>query len=180
MNILILSGGPRKTGRSALAANYLASLNDGMELIDLSDLVLPVYSGEEEQNHLPEVKKLKEAARKADGFVMISPEYHGGISGALKNALDYLGSDYFAHKAVALTAVAGGGKGGINTLNQMRTIMRALYANAIPKQLVLDPHCFNREEKTLLEEPARLINELLDELQLYTKAGIQIRKEGLR
>ncbi|MBS2968070.1 NAD(P)H-dependent oxidoreductase [Metabacillus sp. KIGAM252] len=175
MNVLVLSGGPRKHGRSAIAAKCIAE-NHKTDLIDLSQFALPLFTGEESQAADSQVKKLKEAAEKADGFVLLSPEYHGGIAGALKNALDFLNSGYFAQKPVALVSVAGGGKGGINTLNQMRTIMRALYANTIAKQLVLDPHCFDMEAKALNAEPAGLVNELMDELALYLEISKQIKK----
>ena len=59
------------------------------------------------------------------------------MSGALKNSLDYLSSSEFIHKPVALLAVAGGGKGGINALNSMRTVARGVYANAIQNKLCL-------------------------------------------
>ncbi|AZB42026.1 NADPH-dependent oxidoreductase [Bacillus sp. FJAT-42376] len=175
MNLLVLSGGPRKHGRSAVAAKHISEAHQ-TELIDLSSFGLPMYTGEEAQADDSQVKKLKAAAEKADGFVLISPEYHGGVAGALKNALDFLNSGYFAQKPVALVSVAGGGKGGINTLNQMRTIMRALYANAIPKQLVLDPHCFDMEAKTVKEEPAELVRDLINDLTLYVNISKEIIK----
>ena len=56
--------------------------------------------------------------------MLCTPEYHNAMSGALKNSLDYLSSSEFVHKPVALLAVAGGGKGGINALNSMRTVAR--------------------------------------------------------
>ncbi|MFY4774123.1 NADPH-dependent FMN reductase [Metabacillus sp. RGM 3146] len=177
MKITVLSGGPRKTGRTKIAANYIAE-KFNTELVDLSELILPVFTGEESQYENKAVKELQEKVRAAEGIVLLSPEYHGGMSGALKNALDFLNSEYFAQKSVALLTVAGGGKGGINTLNQLRVIMRALYANAIPKQLVLDPHCFNKEEGKLFDEPAALVKQLMDELTLYTKVTNQIRTEN--
>jgi azobenzene reductase len=92
------------------------------------------------------------------------------MSGVLKNALDYLSNEQFAHKPVGLIVIAGGGKGGINALNNMRTVMRGLYANAIPKQLVLDPVCFDYEKKEIKPEPTLLVKQLIDELMVYTDA----------
>ncbi|MCD7035213.1 NAD(P)H-dependent oxidoreductase [Metabacillus sp. GX 13764] len=175
MKLTVLSGGPRKTGRTRIAAKHIAD-KYGAELADLSELELPVFAGEPSQYELESVKTLQEKVKDADGIVLISPEYHGGMTGALKNALDFLNSDYFAQKSVALLTVAGGGKGGINTLNQLRVVMRALYANAIPKQLVLDPHCFDAENDDLFEEPAALVKELMNELQAYTKMTNELRK----
>ncbi|MDQ0200169.1 NADPH-dependent FMN reductase [Neobacillus ginsengisoli] len=168
MNIVIINGSPRKKGRTGIAARFIAKKYNA-ELIDLSEANIPLYSGESEQTELSQVQQLKKIVKEADAVILASPEYHSGMSGALKNALDFLGSEQFAHKPVALLAVAGGGKGGINALNNMRVVVRGLYANAIPKQLVLDPHCFDYEQNTLTYESEELVDALFKELIMYTK-----------
>ncbi|MED3562483.1 NADPH-dependent FMN reductase [Bacillus xiapuensis] len=168
MKLVIINGSPRKKGRTRIATHFIAK-KYGAELFDLSEVNIPLYNGEAEQMELPVVQQLKRLVQEADAVILASPEYHSAMSGALKNALDFLSSEQFAHKSVALLAVAGGGKGGINALNNMRTVARGVYANAIPKQLVLDPQCFNYEQNTLNEESAELVDGLLKELMLYTK-----------
>ncbi|MED1468496.1 NADPH-dependent FMN reductase [Bacillus salipaludis] len=168
MKVVIINGSPRKKGRTGIAARFIAKKYDA-ELLDLSEVSIPLYNGEAEQAELPEVQQLKRMVKEADAVILASPEYHSAMSGALKNALDFLSSEQFAQKPVALLAVAGGGKGGINALNNMRMVARGLYANAIPKQLVLDPHCFDYEQNTLNQESAELVDGLLKELILYTK-----------
>jgi azobenzene reductase len=175
MKLLVINGSPRKKGRTRLAAAFIAE-KYGAAHIDLSVLNLPVFNGEEDQEKLEAVQELKNQVKAADGVILLSPEYHSGMSGALKNALDYLGSSHFAHKPVGLIAVAGGGKGGINALNNMRTVMRGVYANAIPKQLALDPICFDYENKKLLEDSAVLVAQLIEELKMYVEFYIQKQK----
>jgi len=68
-------------------------------------------------------------------------------------------------------AVAGGGKGGINALNNMRTVMRGVYANVIPKQLVLDPVHIDVENATVAENIKESIKELVEELSMFAKTG---------
>lgn len=68
-------------------------------------------------------------------------------------------------------AAAGGGKGGINALTNMRTVMRGLYANAIPRQLVLDPVTIDVENATVTEHMAASIKELMEELHMFANAG---------
>jgi azobenzene reductase len=121
------------------------------------------------QAELENVVNLRTKVKQADGVLLLSPEYHSGMSGTLKNALDFLGSEQFHSKPVGLLAVAGGGKGGINALNNMRVVGRGVYANVIPKQLVLDPHCFDYENDTLNTESAELVDALYKELVMYTK-----------
>lgn len=175
MKMLVIGGGPRKTGRTKIAASFIAASNQA-DYIDLSEQILPLFNGQEDQQELQVVKDLKQAVNNADAIILLSPEYHSGMSGALKNALDFLSSEQFKHKAVGLIAIAGGGKGGINALNNMRTVMRGVYANAIPKQLALDPHCFDYEKKEIKTEPALLVKQLVDELTIYTNAYYALEK----
>lgn len=166
MKLLIINGSPRKTGRTGIAARYISNKYNA-DIIELSEGKLPMFNGESYQSEVPSVIELKEAVAKADGVILASPEYHGAMSGALKNALDFLGSDQFAHKPVALLAVAGGGKGGINALNNMRIVGRSLYANVIAKQLVLDPPSFDRDNDTLTGSTDAQVAGLLAELEFY-------------
>ncbi|MFT4401656.1 NADPH-dependent FMN reductase [Bacillus sp. SW14] len=170
MNMLVINGTPRKHGRTRIAATCISALYH-TDLIDLSEFILPIFNGEAEQSELLQVQDLKRRVTIADAIVLLSPEYHSGMSGALKNALDFLSSEQFKYKPVALLAVAGGGKGGINALNNMRTVMRGVYANVIPKQLVLDPVHIDIEKATVTEPIKISIKELVEELTMFAKAG---------
>ena len=175
MKLVIINGSPRKQGRTGIASRFIAK-QYGAELIDLSNSDIPLYNGEAEQYQLKVIQDLRTSIEEADGVILATPEYHSSMSGVLKNALDFLSSDQFTHKPVALLAVSGGGKGGINALNSMRTVGRGLYANVIPKQLVLDPHCFDYENDGLNEESALLVEALIDDLKLYATAYSVINK----
>lgn len=175
MKLLVINGSPRKNGRTGIAARFITKTYN-CELIDLSKGEIPLYNGSQEQFELKEVKELRRQVMEADGIILTSPEYHSAMSGALKNALDFLGSEQFSHKPVALLVVAGGGKGGINALNNMRIAGRGVYANVIPKQVVLDPHCFDYDNEGLLEDPSLLVKALVDELKSYVKGYIAMNK----
>ncbi|WP_078408518.1 NADPH-dependent FMN reductase [Priestia abyssalis] len=168
MKLVVINGSPRKEGRTGILSRFAASAY-GAELIDLSEGTVPLFNGEAAQSELKDVQALRKTIGEADGILLTSPEYHSGMSGALKNALDFLSGQHFQHKPVALLAVAGGGKGGINALNNMRVVARGLYANVIPKQVVLDPICFT-EKGTLTEEGSKLVDDIVIELKLYMHA----------
>jgi azobenzene reductase len=177
MNILIINGSPRKNGRTGLATRSIKRLFE-MQHIDLSgEDAVPLFNGEEEQNLVENVVKLRDKVRKADGIILATPEYHNGMSGVLKNALDFLGSEQLQHKPVALIAVSGGGKGGINALNNMRTVMRGLYANCIPRQLVLDPTHFDYEKDSFKDDSYTAVLNVIEELKLYTKSFLVLKGE---
>ncbi|MFZ3590804.1 NADPH-dependent FMN reductase [Bacillus sp. DJP31] len=166
MKVVIINGSPRKAGRTGIIARFIAKKYE-MQLIDLSEGRLPLYNGEIEQDQLAAVKELRDTIKSADAVILTTPEYHNAMSGALKNALDYLGSQQFQHKPVALLAVAGGGKGGINALNNMRTVARGVYGNAIPRQLVLDPGAFDKENQSITYDSEQQVDALVSELQFY-------------
>ena len=76
--------------------------------------------------------RLVEALRAADGVLIASPAYHGGISGHLKNALDYTEDmrgdtrPYLDGRAVGLVVTAMGWQAGGTTLAALRAVVHAL------------------------------------------------------
>lgn len=92
---------------------------------------LPHYAPENPAR-TPEQVEFVEAARKADGFVIGSPGYHGSISGLVKNAIDLLEDNredvrpYFDGRAVGLIVVAAGWQACGITLSAMRGIVHAM------------------------------------------------------
>lgn len=179
MNILVVSGSARKRSRargvSQWVVNNLKSKGVNVTYFDLGIDDLPIYKGGDEPDH-PNVQKLKALAEEADGFFITTPEYHSGMSGALKNALDFLGGAYFKGKPATIAATSGGGKGGVNALNSLRTVLRGVYAFGLPGQFVADPKCFNDDWDFVEEEAQERVNALLDELttvtQLFTKEKV--------
>lgn len=172
MNILVISGGSRKFSNSRGVAQYawerLRKQVDSVNYFDVRQHMLPVYTGDESQDEHPEVIRLREYAREADGFFFCTPEYHNGISGALKNALDYLGKSHFQMKPVLITATAGGGKGGINALNNLRLVLRGVFALPLPQQVVFDPDAFNHAGELQDRDGMNRLDGLVDELIAVT------------
>ncbi len=105
-------------------------------LLDLREFDLPFSSGNpRERNYPPDVDKLREEIRNADGVILGSPEYHGGMSGVLKNTLDLMGFKEFEGKLIGLVGVSGGLMGASNALVSLRNVGRALHAWVIPEQV---------------------------------------------
>ena len=105
------------------------------QLIDLRDYHLVFCDGKEDESAYPEdVFKLRREVKQARGIILGTPEYHGGFSGVLKNALDLMGFDEIEGKMIGLVGVSGGAMGAANALNSLRTIGRALHAWLIPEQ----------------------------------------------
>ncbi|MEE9167079.1 MAG: NAD(P)H-dependent oxidoreductase [Candidatus Neomarinimicrobiota bacterium] len=108
-------------------------------LIDLRDYDLVFCDGKKDESSYPQgVFDLRKDVGQADGIILGTPEYHGGVSGVLKNALDLMGFHEFESKIVGLVGVSGGRTGAVNALNSLRTIGRALHAWVIPDQASVD------------------------------------------
>jgi len=101
-----------------------------VEYYDLRERPLPIYEPGHGGTDL-NVQYFTQLFTEADGYILGSPEYHNGPSGAFKNALDFIGSAQFAGKPVGFVASAGGAM-ATNTLNQMMTILRSLHAYVSP------------------------------------------------
>lgn len=168
MNLLLINGGARKISRTrGLTQAFEAALKAkgiSTRYFDLGVEILPIFTGSEKDRELPAVQKLINLAQQADGFVICTPEYHNGMSGALKNALDFLGGAQFRGKPAIIGAASGGGKGGINALNNLRIVLRGVYANVLADQIVADPEHFD-EYTELVDLGAKArVEQMSDEL----------------
>ena len=84
------------------------------------------------------VKAFQELASSSDAFVLSSPEYHGTMSGVMKNSLDWLYSKHTSGKAFSLMCTLGG-QASNNTLNHMRIAARCIHGWVTPEQIAV-PH----------------------------------------
>ncbi|MGH9444937.1 MAG: NADPH-dependent FMN reductase [Terriglobia bacterium] len=106
------------------------------ELFDVRSLSLPMYNPEIE-NPPDSVLRLCEALYAADGLIWSSPMYNGTVSGSFKNALDWLhllgdrNPPFLTDKVVGLISTAGGVQ-GLQAVNTMEFIVRALRGWAVP------------------------------------------------
>lgn len=97
-------------------------LNEAVRLYGLCDyaeilLDMPLYNGdrETEQGRPKEVEDLATAIKNADAVIVTTPEYNKGISGVLKNALDWISrvpGGVWKGKPTAILSAAGGCTGG--------------------------------------------------------------------
>jgi FMN reductase len=108
------------------------------DLIDLRQYQLPFCDGSSAYPDYPDVERFRRQVQSASGLILATPEYHGSVSGVLKNALDLLSEEHVKGKVVALMAVVGGVH-STNAINTLRLICRHLHCWVLPEQLVI-PH----------------------------------------
>lgn len=138
--IVAISGSLRSGSHSyqALmqAVDRARALGAAVEVLDLRELNLPFCTGADAYPTHPDVVKLQAAVKSADALILATPEYHGSLSGVLKNALDLLGFDELSGKVVGLISVLGG-QSNSNALNDLRVIMRWVHCFVIPEQVAI-------------------------------------------
>jgi len=96
-------------------------------LLDLQKTQLPMLYSQE--NETDEIKQVKDAVKWADAFILATPDYHGSMSGSMKNFLDYFWSD-FAGKLFGY--ICASHEKGLTTMDQMRTAVRQCYGWSMP------------------------------------------------
>ncbi|MCW9705507.1 NADPH-dependent FMN reductase [Fodinibius salsisoli] len=137
MKVAIILGSARKGRQTHKAAYYLHNeLQDRdikSDLIDLAETSLPIFE-EKLQNHpdsLTQASKISQRMNEADALIFITPEYHGSISGVLKNTLDYFWSE-LQKKPIGAVATSSGKMGGINASRHLQQIILSIGAFPMP------------------------------------------------
>jgi len=118
-----------------LALQAVKELGANIELIDLTTFDLKFCDGSATDPIPEDVIKLRKLVNDAQGIILGTPEYHGGYSGVLKNALDLMGFDEFEGKMMGLVGVSAGSQGASEAINALRTVGRALHAWVVPEQV---------------------------------------------
>jgi FMN reductase len=119
-NILVVSGASRPEGNVhaavAIATSSVIAAGGTPRACDLSTVRLPIMEwGSDDQSTQANVLAVRADARWADGFVLVTPEYHGNMSGTLKNWFDFLYLE-LAGKFAGVISVTGGGGGDMSII----------------------------------------------------------------
>ncbi|RDC62581.1 NADPH-dependent FMN reductase [Adhaeribacter pallidiroseus] len=142
MNIEIISGSPRKesiTNRAAVFLHQLLSRTTSHQvgLIDVRDhafgllqkVIVSVEKAPEEH------KIIAERMFSAEAFILVTPEYNGSYSPAMKNLLDHFPKQM--HKPFGIVTASTGAMGGMRASQQLQLLINALFGIASPYMLVI-------------------------------------------
>ncbi|BAZ03782.1 NADPH-dependent FMN reductase [Calothrix sp. NIES-3974] len=148
-----------------LAAQRVSALGAEVEILDLREMNLPFCDGGDEYPDYPDVEKLRKAFHDADGLILVTPEYHGSISGVLKNALDLMSFDQLAGKVAGMISILGG-QSNSNALNDLRVIMRWVHSWVIPEQIAIGQawKAFDQDGKLLDEKLSQRFDQFAQSL----------------
>lgn len=144
-NVLVVCGSSRPDGYLeqvvGLAATAARSAGAQVRELFLHELHLPLMIwGDPNQANSPHVARVRELASWADGFVLGTPEYHGSMSGALKNWFDFLYGE-LAGKFAGVVATTGGGTGDMS-ITAVKTCFQWCHGFVLPFHAAASASCF--------------------------------------
>tara|TARA_B110000902_G_scaffold109611_1_gene129464 strand:+ start:759 stop:1340 length:582 start_codon:yes stop_codon:yes gene_type:complete len=166
LRILGLSGEYGSTSKSGMMVNLALSYAEskGAEIIfwDCAEKPLP-FVGEDGCWDNANVKEFQSLALSCDAFLICSPEYHGTMSGVMKNTFDWLYDKHIGGKVFGLMSTLGGMQNS-NTLNHMRIMLRWLHAWPVPEQLAVGhvKEAFDADGKLTDEDIMNRLHALVD------------------
>jgi NAD(P)H-dependent FMN reductase len=135
IRILAVGSSLREGSYSTLAAKMALDLSKNYgavtNFLDLRHTKLPIYDPDSSQN----IQEARHLVEWTDAFVLASPDYHGSMSGALKNFLDHFWEE-FAGKTFGY--ICASHEKGLTVMDQMRTAVRQCYGWSLPYGISID------------------------------------------
>lgn len=142
MNIEIIAGSPRENSVTHRVALFLQKFlseqtQHNVNIIDVRDWNLPMLQHvfTSVDTTPDEFKPLSKRMFDAKAFILVTPEYNGSYTPAMKNLLDYFPKQ--SHKAFGIVTASPGIMGGMRATQQMQLLINALYGIASPHMLVV-------------------------------------------
>src|SRR5262245_33951954 len=166
LDVLVICGSLRKGSYNAALARTLPALAPaGMRLRDApSFATVPLYNFDiqDATGFPPDVNAWADAIRRADGLIIVSPEYNWSIPGGLKNAIDWVSrmkEQPFKDKPVAVQSAAGGILGGSRMQYHLRQSLTSIDAILFGRPEVIvtfaaqkfDPNTLELKDQTAID-----------------------------
>jgi FMN reductase len=166
--VLIMGGSYAQHSATTVLMRYLAKLFEerGMahQLLPLGALDLPFYHPDLHETECPPAEFLVDSFRKARAFVWCTPSYHYSISGAFKNAIDFLeltaedDPPYLGGRLVGLVSTSSGPIAAVHAIGAMEQIVHALRGYVVPATAPICPvrAAVDAEGGTIRDERTKL------------------------
>lgn len=141
-NILVFVGSLRSgSGSKAVAECLVRQLDDKAEFTFADIGSLPLYNADLTDE--PNVTRLIDDIRAADGLLFVTPEYNYSVPGVLKNAIDWASrpgyQSAFVGKPCAVVSTSGGVLGGVRAQGHLKIILNAMLARVFISQEIIVP-----------------------------------------
>jgi NAD(P)H-dependent FMN reductase len=142
MKITLISGTNRPGNATRRVVDHLATiyseLGQPATVLDLQELPPEIFLPEAYAKKPAGFARFTEAVLKSDGLHVVTPEYNGGMPGALKYFIDMLPfPESFEHRPVCFTGVASGVWGALRPVEQLQGVFGYRNAYVFPNRVFL-------------------------------------------
>jgi chromate reductase len=181
-----LAGSLRGASASkAILRSFQDIMPEGVELTIFELGEMPLYNQDLEADLPGPVRALREAIATSDGLVVVSPEYNHGMSGVIKNAIDWVSRPGYASilvdKPVAVFTTSESPLGGARAQGDLHKMFLSCLSRLAPgrevaiggtAKTVRDGRLV---DETLLRRSRALIDSLLDEVRLVRERSFRLK-----
>lgn len=162
IKLLGISGSLRNGSFSTAVLETLAAeVPAGVELVLHSLAEVPLYNQDHDTDTPPRaVQQLRDAVARADGLVIVTPEFNYGLPGVLKNSLDWASRPYGAaaltDKPVVTISVSPASTGGVRAQAQLNETLLATRTALVVRPQVVIGEVHNKVQNGRLTHQASL------------------------
>lgn len=147
------------------------------ELVDLRTTTLPIFYSTNKEKENSVISLVTEKVKNSDAFILATPDYHGSMSGSMKNFLDYYWSE-FAGKLFGY--ICASHEKGLTVMDQMRTAVRQCYGWSMPYGISINgEEDFDQDRNINNEKLIKKINMLARDITIYGKPIMAQFKQDL-
>src|SRR5262245_27555663 len=182
LKVLGISGSLRKASLNTAALRTCAELLPaGMSLEIAAYPDLPMFNQDVLDAGMPEpVKRIRDAITRADGLLIVSPEYNFSVPAPLKNLIDWgsrAPNQVFQDKPVAVFSCATGPVGGTRMQYDLRKMLTQLWGHVMPRPEVFVTGAASKfQDGKLTDETSRkFVAELLAGFKVWIER-MQVKK----
>jgi NAD(P)H-dependent FMN reductase len=171
LNILGVAGSMRKDSFGTKILKIVLDIASKYEaetsLLELRKANLPLFNPDLSTQSDINMQKATDQVNWADAFVLVSPDYHGSMSGSMKNFLDYYWEE-FAGKTFGYICTSH--EKGLTVMDQMRTTIRQCYGWSLPYGISVNgSEDFNEEREIINNLLNKRLKMLARDLVVYSK-----------
>lgn len=179
LHVLAVVGSLNRTSSTRIVVNHVAErLAASGAVVDVLDLLaepLALFNPDSSQE-AESFARLQARVERADVYVLGTPDYHGGISSAMKNFLDHFWHE-FAGKLFA-TIVASHEK-GLTVTDQLRTVARQCYAWTLPYGVSFTDQIDLRDDRVITGGLQLRLDMLVHDVRVYGELLARQRRSDL-
>jgi chromate reductase len=155
----VIVGSLRKGSFNLKLAKALIKLGEGRfqaDMVRIDDL--PLFNQDLEANFPAPATRMKDQIGKADGILIVTPEYNRSIPAPLKNAIDWASRPYgenaFADKPVSLAGTSPGSIGSACAQHNLHSILKYLDV-----RLMGQPEVYLQFKEGLIDDDGNISND---------------------